>query len=82
MLENITLTKTEYKRLRHAAERYEMLRKVFELDFFALPSTANAQKIIKEFRATGLYSETFLKSLSQGLKESHYFSQTARSRNK
>lgn len=81
MPENITLAKTEYKRLRHAAERYEMLRKVFELDFFAPPPTTNTRKIIKEFRATGLYSEAFLKSLSQGLKESHYFSK-ARSRNK
>ncbi|MBU4142281.1 hypothetical protein KJ575_00140 [Patescibacteria group bacterium] len=82
MPENITLAKTEYKRLRNAAERYEILRKVFELDFFAPPSTTNARQIIKEFRATGLYSESFLKSLLRGLKESRYFSKTAHSRNK
>jgi hypothetical protein len=59
-----------------------MLRKFFELDFFSKPSITNTRQIIKEFRNTGLYSEDFLKSLSQGLKESSYFSKTARSRNK
>ncbi len=82
MLKNVTLAETEYKRLRQVAERYQMLRKIFELDFFASPSTTNTRKIIKEFRATGLYSEVFLKSLSRGLKESDYFSKSARSRHK
>ena len=82
MLKNITLPETEYKRLYQAAERYEMFRKFFELDFFSQPSITNTRQIVKEFRDTGLYNEDFLKSLSQGLKESHYFSKTVRSRNK
>lgn len=82
MLKNITLTETEYKKLCRAAERYEMFRKFFELDFFSQPSTTNTRQVIKEFRDTGLYNEDFLKSLSQGLKESRYFSKTVRSRNK
>ncbi len=82
MPQNITLAKTEYRRLRQAAERYEILRKIFELDFFAPPPATNAKKVIKEFRATGLYNEAFLKSLSQGLKGSSYFSKTTHSRNK
>lgn len=75
MPKNITLAKTEYNRLRKIAEKYEMLRKIFELDFFAPPPSANTKKIIGEFRATGLYNEAFLKSLSRGLKESSYFTQ-------
>jgi len=82
MLKNVTLPETEYKRLCQAAERYEMFRKFFELDFFSQPSTTNTRKIVKEFRDTGLYNKDFLKSLSQGLKESSYFSKTARSRHK
>lgn len=82
MLKNVTLAETEYKRLCQAAERYEMFRKFFELDFFSQPSETNTRQIIKEFRDTGLYNEDFLESLSQGLKESRYFSKTARSRHK
>jgi len=82
MLKEITLDRTEYKRLCQAAERYEMFRKFFEMDFFSQPSTTNTRKIVKEFRDTGLYNEDFLKSLAQGLKESSYFSKTTRSRNK
>ncbi len=82
MLKNVTLAETEYKRICQAAERYEMFRKFFELDFFSQPSKTNTRQIIKEFRDTGLYNEEFLESLSQGLKESRYFSKTARSRHK
>ena len=82
MLKSITLPETKYRKLCQAAERYEMFRKFFEMDFFSQPPATSTRQIIKEFRNTGLYNEDFLKSLSQGFKESSYFSKTIRSRNK
>ncbi|OGZ33878.1 MAG: hypothetical protein A3I88_01135 [Candidatus Portnoybacteria bacterium RIFCSPLOWO2_12_FULL_39_9] len=69
----ITLPKTEYLRLRRIADLFEVVRKLFEVDFFAEPPTKDSKKIIKEFQKTGLYNEAFLKSLEKGLKESSYF---------
>ena len=70
----VTLQKSEYEQLRHSAERYEMIRKLFELEFFAQPPIRNIKQIIGEFRKTKLYNPAFLKSLEHGLKESAYFS--------
>ena len=40
---------------------------------FQPPSTRSRSKIMKEFKATGLYSPEFLKDLDEGLKDSQYF---------
>ena len=70
----ITLPKTEYQKLRRAADLLEIIRKFFETDFFVEPSVKDPKKIIKEFEKTGLYNKSFLKSLEKGLNESSYFS--------
>jgi len=70
----IAISKTEYQRLRQIAQRYEMLRRVFEVNFFEEPPTKNIKQIAREFKASGLYNENFLKSLERGLKDSAYFS--------
>lgn len=74
MAETITLPKTEYQRLRQAADLLEIIRKFFEVNFFSEPSVKDPKKIIKEFKKTGLYNKNFLKSLEKGLAESSYFS--------
>jgi len=71
---NITISKKEYHRLLDRAFRYEYLRQILEEDLFASPPTRNTKVIVKEFQATNLYNQRFLKSLARGLKRSSYFS--------
>lgn len=78
MPRTVTLPKTEYERLRRTAERYEMVQRFFEAEFFAPPSTRDVRQIIRDFRKTSLYTEPFLKSLERGLRESSYFSRARR----
>lgn len=73
-MKTITLPKTEYQRLRQAADLLEIMRKFFAADFFSEPPVKDTKKIIKEFEKTGLYNKNFLKSLKKGLNESSYFS--------
>ncbi len=70
MANTIPVTKIEYQRLRKIAKRYELLRQVFVEDLFEEPPIKDVERIIKDFRETGLYNEPFLKSLARGLKES------------
>lgn len=74
MLETITLPKIEYQNLCRIKKHYEIMRRLFELDFFEEPPVKDIKKIIREFRQTGLYNESFLGSLEEGLKGSSYFS--------
>lgn len=73
MAKTITVSKEEYQRLRRVARRYETIRELVAVDFFAEPATKDVKKIIREFRKTGLYNVPFLKSLERGLEESSYF---------
>lgn len=41
------------------------------------PDTKNGDEVISSFRATGLYSEAFLKDLEEGINDSDYFSKTS-----
>lgn len=74
MAKTISLPKTEYQRLRQIAERYELMRKLFEMESFAPPPVRDVREVLKSFRKTGLYREPFLRSLERGLRESSYFS--------
>ncbi len=77
-IRTVSLPKAEYQRLRQIAERYELARKLFEVEFFAPPPVKNIREIVGSFRKTGLYREAFLKSLERGLRESSYFSRARR----
>jgi Arc/MetJ-type ribon-helix-helix transcriptional regulator len=44
------------------------------------PSTKNGDEIMTSFRATGLYSEEFLKDLEDGINNSDYFTKTSHSK--
>ena len=66
MPSTITLPKTEYQRLKKIAKRYEAVRHLVSEDVIQNQST---ERVIQEFRATGLYRESFLKSLEKSLKE-------------
>lgn len=44
---------------------------------FNPPSTKNGDEIMTSFRATGLYSEEFLKDLEDGINNSDYFTKTS-----
>ena len=74
MSATITIPKTEYKRLKQIAGRYETIQRVVESDFFAEPPIKNAVEVIKELRKTKQYTKPFLQSIGRGLKESSYFS--------
>lgn len=41
------------------------------------PSTRDGNKIMRGFRATGKYSEAFLRDLEEGIKDSGYFTKTS-----
>lgn len=66
MPSTITLPKTEYKRLRLIAKRYEAVRHLISEDTM---QSQSAEKVIQELRATKLYREPFLKTLGKSLKE-------------
>lgn len=69
----VTIAQQEYERLTRIAKKYEVIRKALSYDFFEEPATTDVKKIIKDFRATGLYSDKFLNGLERGLKESSFF---------
>ncbi|MFA4846099.1 MAG: hypothetical protein WC654_06095 [Patescibacteria group bacterium] len=69
----VRIPKTEYRQLTHVAKQYDLLRRVFTLNFFERPSTRSRKQIMKGLKSTGTYNTAFLKSLEKGLKESSYF---------
>lgn len=69
----VTISKKEYQKLVEKALRYEYLRQGLQEDIFSPPPTQNSKTIVKNFRATGLYTEEFLRSLERALKRSSYF---------
>ena len=72
--ETVKIPKLEHKRLLQAAASLDALQKVFFKTAFVEPATRNSATVLKEMKKTGRYNTAFLKSLSQGLKESTYFS--------
>ncbi len=73
MTKTVTLPRNEYRELKEKAFRYEAIRKLVEVEFFAPPPTRSARKIIRELRKTDRYSRKFLGSLERGFGESSYF---------
>lgn len=69
----VTIPKKEYQHLVDKALRYEYLRQILKEDVFAPPSVKNPEKIIKAFKKTGLYNQSFLQGLKKGLGRSSYF---------
>lgn len=69
----VTIPQKEYQKLVERALRYEYIRQITEEDVFSPPPTRNAEKIVEEFKETGLYNQKFLNSLKKGLKRSSYF---------
>lgn len=66
-MSTVTLTKKEYKQLKRRAEAYELIRQIIEEDLFLPPPVRSRQKIMSEFKRTGLYSKKSLKNLSHAL---------------
>ena len=65
----VTLSKTEYRKLKAQAKAYQkIMSKFFE---FALKGSI--KEVVEDFRRTNLYSEEFLKDLESGLRKSSYF---------
>lgn len=73
MTRTVTLSRSEYQRLRDIAKRFELAQTILAGHPFAEPPTRDAKHIMREFRRTGRYNEPFLKSLERGLKESSFF---------
>jgi len=60
--------------LRMVQQQPELIKQSSVLPFQP-PSTRSRSKIMKEFKATGLYSPEFLKDLKEGLKDDVYFNE-------
>jgi len=75
-MDTITLPKKEYQSLVERAFRYEYLANLVKKkeSLFAAPPTKDVKEVIRDFRATNLYTPEFLRSLEKGLKRSSYFS--------
>ena len=71
----ITISKKEYQKLLEKALRYEYLFQILKEkdDIFAPSPTREVKEVVRSFKATGLYSSQFLKSLEKGLRRSSYF---------
>lgn len=72
-MSTVTISKTQYEALRRRAVAYERVVAATREDIFSPPPTRNVKKVIREFRATKLYSAPFLKSLEKGLFRSSHF---------
>jgi len=64
----VILHKREYLRLKEQALAYRTL----VTRMFELPLRDPIDEVVADFRATGLYTEEFLKDLEDGLRKSSY----------
>jgi hypothetical protein len=71
--QTVIVPREEYDSLRAMASRFEMMRNLFELDFFAPPPTRDVGTVMGGFKKAGKYNKAFLKSIETGLKSSRYF---------
>ncbi len=67
--ETITLPKYEFNQLKQQALAYRK----FATKFFDFIIRDSAKDVVKDFRATNLYTEEFLQDLEIGLSDSSYF---------
>ena len=64
----VTLPKTKYEQLRRQAEAYRKLA----AELFELVLQDPIEEVVRDFRATNLYTEEFLQDLEAGLRKSSY----------
>ncbi|MDP3710423.1 MAG: hypothetical protein Q8R29_01725 [bacterium] len=69
----VTISKKEYQELVKTKIRYERLREAVQEDLFSPPPIKDTQKVLKELKSVEKYNKEFLRSLSEGLKDSSYF---------
>lgn len=68
MEKTISLSKTEYLRLKRRASAYQrLMSRVFESSL-----KDPVDEVVEDFRVSKLYEEGFLKDLEDGLKKSSY----------
>ncbi len=67
-MDKITISKTEYLRLKQQSAAYKRLASNF---FQSMPKDS-IETVVDDFRKTNLYSEEFLEDLESGLKRSSY----------
>ncbi len=68
MKKTITLSKTEYDKLKRQADIYEFL--AGQIFSFAIKDPI--EEVVSDFEETGLYSKKFIKDLESGLRRSSY----------
>lgn len=67
-MNKITISQTEYLKLRKQAEGYQKLASRLFESVIKDP----IREVAEDFRATDLYAEAFLKDLEDGLRKSSY----------
>ena len=68
-MSTVTLKKSEYLKLKKQAAAYRALTG----QFFRRVLVDSVEDVVEDFKATGLYSKSFLADLADGLKKSSYF---------
>ncbi len=68
MEKTITLSKTEYDKLKKQARAY----KVLASQFFTSKIKDPIKDIVDDFKNTDIYTDEFLKDLEKGLRKSSY----------
>ena len=69
----ITLARSKYEVMKKRAEAYERILSILEEDLFTPPPFRSRDKIVSEFRKTGLYSLKFIETLEKSLRRSSFF---------
>lgn len=67
-MSEVTIPKTEYVKLRRRAAAYEKLLGVL----FQAVARDPIDEVVEDFRATGVYTDAFLRDLGDGLRKSSY----------
>lgn len=70
----VTMPKQKYETLEDKARAYDdLIKAIARGGFFEVPTIRKSRDILNAFRASQLYNDKFLNSLSRGLKRSSYF---------
>ena len=72
-MNKITISEKDYRELVETKLRYKYVCDLIEGDLFSAPPTKNVNEVIRSFKDTKKYNQSFLKSIEKVLKRSSFF---------